>query len=74
VIEMVVNHHRRAGVAVAGIARSPVATRAGRRASARRGAAVFGLSRAQRVACEWAAGQLYTVRELDFHDTFSPRI
>lgn len=62
-----------AGVAVAGLARSPVANA---RAQAlahphRGGATVFGMPRERRVACEWAAWANGTaVRELDFHDTF----
>jgi 2-methylcitrate dehydratase len=62
-----------AGVAVAGLARHPVANA---RAQAlahphRGGATVFGMPREVRVACEWAAwANASAVRELDFHDTF----
>lgn len=62
-----------AGVAVAGLARPPVANA---RAQALAhphagGATVFGMPRSQRVACEWAAwANASAVRELDFHDTF----
>lgn len=62
-----------AGVAVAGLARHPVANA---RAQALAhphagGATVFGMPRATRVACEWAAwANASAVRELDFHDTF----
>jgi 2-methylcitrate dehydratase len=61
------------GVAVAGLARHPVANA---RAQALAhphagGATVFGMPRNQRVACEWAAwANTSAVRELDFHDTF----
>jgi 2-methylcitrate dehydratase len=62
-----------AGVAVAGLARHPVANA---RAQALAhphagGATVFGMPRTARVACEWAAwANASAVRELDFHDTF----
>jgi 2-methylcitrate dehydratase len=62
-----------AGVAVAGLARHPVANA---RAQALAhphagGATVFGMPRTERVACEWAAwANASAVRELDFHDTF----
>jgi 2-methylcitrate dehydratase len=62
-----------AGVAVAGLARHPVANA---RAQALAhphagGATVFGMPRSVRVACEWAAwANASAVRELDFHDTF----
>jgi len=62
-----------AGVAVAGLARHPVANA---RAQALAhphagGATVFGMPRNERVACEWAAwANASAVRELDFHDTF----
>jgi 2-methylcitrate dehydratase len=62
-----------AGVAVAGLARHPVANA---RAQAlahphQGGATVFGMPRTERVACEWAAwANASAVRELDFHDTF----
>ncbi len=62
-----------AGVAVAGLARHPVANA---RAQALAhphpgGATVFGMPRTERVACEWAAwANAAAVRELDFHDTF----
>ena len=62
-----------AGVAVAGLARHPVANA---RAQAlahphRGGATVFGMPRDVRVACEWAAwANASAVRELDFHDTY----
>ena len=62
-----------AGVAVAGLARHPVASA---RAQALAhphagGATVFGMPRTERVACEWAAwANASAVRELDFHDTF----
>jgi 2-methylcitrate dehydratase len=62
-----------AGVAVAGLARHPVANA---RAQALAhphagGATVFGMPRNQRVACQWAAwANTSAVRELDFHDTF----
>lgn len=62
-----------AGVAVAGIARRPVANA---RAQAlcypkAGGATVFGMPSSHRVACEWAAfANATAVRELDFHDTF----
>lgn len=72
--EMIINRIiDNAGVAIAGIARRPVANA---RAQAiahphQGGATVFGLPRDQRVACEWAAWANSTaVRELDFHDTF----
>ncbi len=61
------------GVAVAGLARHPVANA---RAQALAhphpgGATVFGMPRDQRVACEWAAwANASAVRELDFHDTY----
>jgi len=74
VIEMVVNRViDNAGVAVAGLARSPVANARAQAVAHPHagGAAVFGLPRTQRVACEWAAWANCTaVRELDFHDTF----
>ena len=73
-VEMIVNRViDNAGVAVAGLARHPVANA---RAQAvahphRGGATVFGLPRDQLVCCEWAAWANGTaVRELDFHDTF----
>jgi 2-methylcitrate dehydratase len=62
-----------AGVAVAGLARHPVANA---RAQALAhphagGATVFGMPRRMRVACEWAAwANASAVRELDFHDTY----
>lgn len=62
-----------AGVAVAGLARHPVANA---RAQALAhphagGATVFGMPRNVRVACEWAAwANASAVRELDFHDTY----
>jgi len=62
-----------AGVAVAGLARRPVANA---RAQALAhphagGATVFGMPRTERFACEWAAwANASAVRELDFHDTF----
>src|SRR4051812_25493173 len=61
------------GVAVAGLARHPVANA---RAQALAhphvgGATVLGMPRSVRVACEWAAwANTSAVRELDFHDTF----
>ncbi len=61
------------GVAVAGLARRPVANaRAQARAHAHPGGAtVYGLPASVRVHCEWAAWANGTaVRELDFHDTF----
>ena len=74
VVEMIVNRViDNAGVAVAGLARLPVANA---RAQAiahphRGGATVFGLPCGQHVSCEWAAWANGTaVRELDFHDTF----
>jgi len=62
-----------AGVAVASLARRPVANA---RAQALAhphpgGATVFGMPRETRVACEWAAwANASAVRELDFHDTY----
>src|SRR3954462_12637206 len=62
-----------AGVAVAGLARHPVANA---RAQALAhphpgGATVFGMPRETRVSCEWAAwGNLLAVRELGFDDRF----
>lgn len=62
-----------AGVAVAGLARHPVANA---RAQALAhphagGATVFGLPAGELVACEWATwANCSAVRELDFHDTF----
>jgi 2-methylcitrate dehydratase len=74
VIGMVVNRViDNSGVAVAGLARRPVANA---RAQALAhphtgGATVYGLPRDVRVACEWAAWANGTaVRELDFHDAF----
>jgi 2-methylcitrate dehydratase len=74
VVEMIVNRViDNAGVAVAGLLRHPVANA---RAQALAhphagGATVFGVSRSNRVACEWAAWANGTaVRELDFHDAF----
>ena len=74
VIEMVVNRViDNSGVAIAGIARRPVANA---RAQALAhphtgGATLYGMPRDVRVACEWAAWANGTaVRELDFHDTF----
>ncbi len=62
-----------AGVAVAALARRPVAN-ARAQALAHphpHGATVLGLPAGERVACEWAAWANATaVRELDFHDTF----
>lgn len=61
------------GVAMAGLARRPVANA---RAQALAhphagGAVVYGMPRDRRVSCEWAAWANGTaVRELDFHDTF----
>jgi 2-methylcitrate dehydratase len=61
------------GVAVAGLARHPVANA---RAQALAhphagGATVYGMPRSTRVSCEWAAwANASAVRELDFHDTF----
>jgi 2-methylcitrate dehydratase len=74
VVEMVVNRVLdNAGVALAGLARRPVAN-ARAQALAHphpRGATVFGLPRTTRLSCEWAAWANGTaVRELDFHDTF----
>jgi 2-methylcitrate dehydratase len=74
VIEMIVNRVvDNTGVAVAGLLRHPVANarvqalthlHAG-------GSTIFGVSRSNLVACEWAAWANGTaVRELDFHDTF----
>lgn len=74
VVEMIINRViDNTGVAVAGLARLPVANA---RAQALAhphagGATVFGVPRDLRVACEWAAWANGTaVRELDFHDTF----
>ena len=74
VVDMIVNRViDNTGVAIAGIARRPVANA---RAQAvchphAGGATVYGLPRGQRVAAEWAAWANCTaVRELDFHDTF----
>ena len=72
--EMVINRIiDNASVALAAINREPVAnartqTLAHPRA---KGAAIFGLSSAQRFDCEWAAwANGVAVRELDMHDTF----
>jgi 2-methylcitrate dehydratase len=74
VVDMVANRVLdNAGVAIAGIARRPVANaRAQALAHPQpRGATVFGLPRTTRLSCEWAAWANGTaVRELDFHDTF----
>ncbi|MGV6873072.1 MmgE/PrpD family protein [Pseudochelatococcus sp. B33] len=74
VVDMIVNRViDNSGVAIAGIARRPVANA---RAQAvchphPGGATVYGLPRHQRVSAEWAAWANGTaVRELDFHDTF----
>jgi 2-methylcitrate dehydratase len=74
VVDMIVNRViDNMGVAVAGVARRPVANA---RAQAlahphRGGATVIGLPRERRFSCEWAAWANGTaVRELDFHDTF----
>ena len=74
VIEMIVNRViDNTGVAVAGLARRPVANARAQAVAHPHagGATVFGLPRSVRVACEWAAWANGTaVRELDFHDTF----
>lgn len=74
VADMVVNRViDNAGVAIAGIARRPVANARAQALShpAPTGATVFGLPRSRRVSCEWAAwANGAAVRELDFHDTF----
>ncbi len=74
VADMIVNRViDNAGVAVAGLARRPVANARAQAVAHLNpsGATVFGLPRDQRVSCEWAAWANGTaVRELDFHDTF----
>lgn len=74
VVEMIANRViDNAGVAVAALARRPVANARAQALAHRHsgGATVFGLPREVRVACEWAAWANGTaVRELDFHDTF----
>jgi 2-methylcitrate dehydratase len=74
VVGMIVNRViDNAGVAVAGLLRHPVANaRAQALAHSHAGGStIFGVSRRNRVACEWAAWANGTaVRELDFHDTF----
>ena len=62
-----------AGVAVAGLARHPVANARAQAVAHPHagGATVFGLPRDRLVACEWATwANSSAVRELDFHDTF----
>lgn len=62
-----------AAVAVASLARRPVAAARAQAAahSVQPGATVFGLSQQRRVSPEWAAwANGVAVRELDFHDTF----
>ena len=72
--EMVINRIiDNASVALAAINRTPVANaRTQALAHPRvKGAAIFGLSSAQRFDCEWAAwANGVAVRELDMHDTF----
>lgn len=72
--DMVVNRIiDNAGVATAGLNRRPVANARAQALAHLRvgGATVFGLPRALRVDCEWAAwANCAAVRELDFHDTF----
>jgi 2-methylcitrate dehydratase len=74
VIEMIINRViDNAGVAVASLARRPVANARAQAVAHQHegGATVFGLPRSVLVACEWAAWANGTaVRELDFHDTF----
>jgi len=74
VVDMIINRViDNTGVAMAGLARLPVANA---RAQAMAhphagGATIYGMSRDQRVSCEWAAwANGSAVRELDFHDTF----
>src|ERR1700692_1326695 len=72
--EMIINRVLdNAGVAIAAIARRPVANaRAQALCNPRAGGAtVFGMPQTHRVSCEWAAyANATAVRELDFHDTF----
>ncbi len=72
--EMIINRVLdNAGVAIAAIARRPVANaRAQALCNPRAGGAtVFGIPQTHRVSCEWAAyANATAVRELDFHDTF----
>ncbi|MFK8254133.1 MmgE/PrpD family protein [Ancylobacter terrae] len=72
--EMIVNRVLdNAGVAIAGIARRPVANARAQALCYPRpnGATIFGLPNAERFSCEWAAyANATAVRELDFHDTF----
>jgi 2-methylcitrate dehydratase len=74
VAEMIVNRLiDNMGVAVAGLARLPVANARAQAVAhpTARGATVVGLPRARLFSCEWAAWANGTaVRELDFHDTF----
>lgn len=74
VVDMIINRViDNTGVAIAGIARRPVATARAQAACHPNpgGATVYGLPRSQRVSAEWAAWANATaVRELDFHDTF----
>ncbi|MCU1489271.1 MAG: prpD 1 [Acidimicrobiaceae bacterium] len=72
--EMIVNRViDNAGVAIAGLLRSPVANARAQALAHPKpgGATVIGVSSDRLVACEWAAWANGTaVRELDFHDTF----
>ena len=74
VAEMIVNRViDNAAVAVAAINREPVANARSQALAHPRtnGAALFGISGAQRFECEWAAwANGVAVRELDMHDTF----
>ena len=74
VLDMIINRILdNTGVAVAGLARRPVANSRAQAAAHPnpRGATIYGLPATRRASCEWAAWANATaVRELDFHDTF----